>query len=117
MFELNLSPKKVASDSFQIIQVKGEIDNTNVLTFMQRINDFLTSFNDKSLIFDFTYFDYGNSQFLGFMVDVSTRLSTIDKQLYVTNLQPQIFDMFDNMNLFQIIKYEEKLDDLISKLI
>lgn len=51
------------------------------------------------------------------MIDVSTRLSKLDKAFYVTNLQPQIYDSFDNMNLFQILRYEESLDTLIQGLI
>ena len=117
MYELIIQSKKVSSDNFTVLVLKGEIDNTNVLGFIQKFNDFLLNFNDSNLVLDLQYFEYCNSQFLGFMIDVSTRLSKLDKTFYVTNLQPQIYDSFDNMNLFQILKYEESLDTLIQGLI
>lgn len=117
MYELSLASKKVSTDDFSILYLKGEIDNTNVLGFIQKFNDFLSGFDDTYLIVDMKYFEYCNSQFLGFMIDVSNRLSSVGKTLYVTNLQPQIFDSFDNMSLFQILKYEETLEQITNKLI
>jgi stage II sporulation protein AA (anti-sigma F factor antagonist) len=110
--DLNVLAAEKGAD-YQVVQFKGEMDKSN----LQEIRDVLTKFVEeypKSLmIFDLTYFDFINSEGVGFLVSLHYKLKEAGKDLKIINVQPKVEDVFSLIGLSQLIKCYSSLEEAV----
>ena len=117
MYELQLLAKKIDADDFRLVSFKGEIDNTCVNEVQKKLDKVLEDFPEQYLIFDLRYLQYVNSQFVGYILSVYSLLNEQKKHLVLAQAQPQVHDVFNNLGVFELVKYEESVEQYIAKII
>lgn len=100
--------------SYQVVQFKGEMDKSN----LQQVRDVLTKFVEEFprdlLIFDLTYFDFINSEGVGFLVSLHYKLVSRGKTLKIINVQPKVQDVFNLIGLDKLIACYGSLEEAIA---
>ena len=113
--DLNVLDKKVASDQFQVIEFKGEMDKSNNVDVRTALTNFIESFPDKHLFFDLTYFDFVNSEGVGMLVAMYYKLKELGKDLVIISPQPRVLDVFNIIGLPKIVPIAQDLNDALTK--
>lgn len=114
--DLNVLDKELESDKYVIIEFKGALDKSNIKDVREVITNYIEHFEDEVLIFDLKYFDFVNSEGVGFFVSMYYKMQAMDKTLHIVNAQPQVKDVFDVVGLSQIVEVYDSLEDILNKI-
>lgn len=115
--DLNVLDKQLDSDKHIVIEFKGALDKSNIKDVREVLTNYIDNFEDDILIFDLRYFDFVNSEGVGFFVSMYYRMQALGKVLHIVNAQPQVKDVFDVVGLTQIVEVYDSLDDLLKEII
>ena len=110
--DLNVLDKELDSDVYQILEFRGKLDKANIDDVKPALTGFVESFQDQALIFDLRYFEFLNSEGVGFIVSLFYLLESKGKKLFLLKPQPQVFDVCEAMGLTKIVPTFELLDDI-----
>ncbi len=100
--DLNVLAKTDPAQQYQVIEFRGEMDKSNITDVRSTLGPFMDTLQDKALIFDMTYFDFINSEGVGLMVSFFYKMQTAGKQLFFTQPQPQVADVFELIGLTKV---------------
>lgn len=117
MYELIEVNKPVHSDPYVLLQFKGEIDNTCINEIQKKIDKYVLDLSVPNLVFDLKYLSYVNSQYVGYLISLTEKLLNNKQKLVLSQAQPQVYDIFDNLGVFELIEYQKDLDVFIKSLI
>ncbi len=101
------------SDKYIVIEFKGALDKSNIKDVREVINNFIEAFEDDYLIFDLKYFDFVNSEGVGFFVSMFYKMEAMGKRLHIVNAQPQVKDVFDVVGLSQIVEVYDSMEEVL----
>ncbi|MBT5346588.1 STAS domain-containing protein [bacterium] len=114
--DLNVLDKQISTDPYLIVEFKGKLDKANIDDVKPALNNFINSCTDPYLIFDLRYFEYVNSEGIGFLVSLFYALESKNQKLFLLKPQPQVLDCFEAVGLTKIISIHELLEDIINQL-
>jgi anti-anti-sigma factor len=114
--DLNVLDKQVDSDPYQIVEFKGSLDKANIDDVKPALNSFIEGYKDASLIFDLRYFEFINSEGVGFLVSLFYAMQVKNQKLFFLKPQPQVLDVFDAVGLTKIIPTFELLEDITKQI-
>lgn len=105
-----------ASDnpSAKVVNVSGEIDESNLSDFEQVVNPLVANLNNKVLIFNFDGLEFISSKVIGQFASIYTTLTHSQRQLALTNLSQDIQDIFALVGLNQMIPIYPNLEDALA---
>ena len=112
--DLNVIDKQIATDDFVALEFKGELDKTNIEDVRSVLTRYSSELREKHLIFDLRYFNFTNSEGVGFFVSLYYSLKQANKHLYFAQVQPQVLDVFEAVGLTKIIPIHSTVDDVVS---
>lgn len=112
--DLNVLDKVLDSDRYVVIEFKGALDKSNIKDVREVITNYIEAFTDDFLIFDLKYFDFVNSEGVGFFVSMFYKMEAMGKTLHIVNAQPQVKDVFDVVGLSQVIEVYDSLDEVLT---
>ncbi|PIQ78327.1 hypothetical protein COV81_05085 [Candidatus Peregrinibacteria bacterium CG11_big_fil_rev_8_21_14_0_20_41_10] len=92
------------TDGYQIVQFKGEMDKSNLDQVRDVLTKFVEEYQKQVLIFDLMYFDFINSEGVGYIVSLFYKLKKKEQTLRIINVQPKVEDVFNLIGLSQLIK-------------
>lgn len=113
--DLNVLDKQVSTDPYVIVEFKGVLDKSNIDDVKPALTNFVNGYADPNLIFDLRYFEYVNSEGIGFLVSLFYLLQAKNQKLFILKPQPQVLDGFEAVGLTKIIPISELLDDIINQ--
>lgn len=113
--DLNVLDKQVSTDPYLIVEFKGKLDKANIDDVKPALTNFINSYSDPYLIFDLRYFEYVNSEGIGFLVSLFYALEAKKQKLYILKPQPQVLDGFEAVGLTKIIPIYELLEEILNQ--
>ncbi len=99
--------------SVKVVNVSGEIDESNLLDFEQVVNPLVSDLNNKVLIFNLNSLKFISSKVIGQFASIYTTLTHSQRQLTLTNLNQDIIDIFTLVGLNQMIPEYPNLEDAL----
>lgn len=93
-------------DNIVILRINGEIDMANADTFITKVNEFKEK--DCKLIFDFSRVNFIDSTGIGILIKFLKEHE--DLEYAITNLQEDIEDIFEILNLKEILGENRFID-------
>jgi anti-sigma B factor antagonist len=114
--DLNVLDKVLESDNYITVEFKGALDKSNIKDVREVIANFIEGFKDQYLIFDLKYFDFVNSEGVGFFVSMFYKMESMGKVLHIVNAQPQVKDVFDVVGLSQIIEVYDSIEEIVKNI-
>lgn len=97
-------------EQHQIVQFKGEMDKSNLDQVRDVLTKFVEDYQLPTLVFDLTYFDFINSEGVGFFVSLFYKLKKKGQNLKIIHVQPRVEDVFNLIGLSQIITCYDNLE-------
>jgi len=114
--DLNVVAKSEPTQKYQIVEFKGEMDKSNISDVRSVLVKYMDAYEDPALIFDFTYFNFINSEGVGLMVSFYYKMKKENKQLFFVNPQPQVYDVLNLIGLTKVVEPVASLQDAISQI-
>lgn len=111
--DLNVLATEEGKD-YQIVQFKGEMDKSNLDQIREVLTKFVDDYAKGLLIFDLTYFDFINSEGVGFMVSLYYKLKKKGQTLKIIHVTPRVEDVFNLIGLSQLIQCFPDLDTALA---
>lgn len=111
--DLNVLDKVLDTDRYVVVEFKGALDKSNIKDVREVILNYIEAFEDDYLIFDLKYFDFVNSEGVGFFVSMYYKMQALGKTLHIVNAQPQVKDVFDVVGLSQIMEVYDSLEEVL----
>lgn len=115
--DLNVLDKQIESDKHVVVEFRGALDKSNIKDVREVLANYIENFQDDILIFDLKYFDFVNSEGVGFFVSMFYKMQSLGKVLHIVSAQPQVRDVFDVVGLSQIVKTYDSLDVLLKEIL
>lgn len=111
--DLNVMAQE-AGTNYQVVQFNGEMDKSNLDQVRGVMVKFVDDYQLPLLVFDLTYFDFINSEGVGFMVSLFYKLKKKQQTLKIVKVQPKVQDVFDLIGLSQLIKCYPDLESAMA---
>jgi anti-sigma B factor antagonist len=80
------------------------LDEMNITEIGQALSDLIISRDKTKLLLDFSNVDHLSSAALGMLINVNNKLKEQSGQLRLSNIRPQIFEVFKITGLTRIFK-------------
>lgn len=96
--------------NYQVVQFNGEMDKSNLDQVRDVLTKFVEDYSMPILVFDLTYFDFINSEGVGFMVSLFYKLKKKEQELKIINVQPKVEDVFNLIGLSRLITCYDSLE-------
>lgn len=100
--------------NYQVVQFKGEMDKSNLEQVRGVLTKFVDDYQMPVMIFDLTYFDFINSEGVGFIVSLFYKLKKKNQLLKIIKVQPKVEDVFNLIGLTQLIKCYADLETALA---
>jgi len=97
--------------NYQVIKFTGEFDKAGYMENHHDIDEIVTGFQLKTLVFDFTSLKFINSESIGYLVEVHSILSEKGKQLVLVGADSHVKDVLKTIGISEIISIYETLKD------
>jgi anti-anti-sigma factor len=106
----DIKPKGYKAD-YRICYFGGAMDKAGLSEIRQKIEDFIEEIDDeKYVVFDFGNLEFINSESIGFLLMIHTRLVKRGKRLIVTGAQDHVRDVLDVVGILKIIDYYQSVE-------
>lgn len=101
---LNLTViQDIRDTEYLIIEFAGELDQGSLPDAEQKITEVVGTLRQPVLIFDFNRLDFINSEGIGFVVTIHTKLAKKNKKLILCALQSHVADVCNAIGLPSLI--------------
>lgn len=98
---------------YEVIEFHGELDQSNLAPTESQIIDLLKNFSRKYLIFDLSDLTFINSEGIGFMVSISTKLARKNQKLLLSGIRANVADIMNLIGLPKLIPVFPTISDVI----
>lgn len=103
-------------EKYQIIAFRGDLDKAGLISVKGTLEAFIETFDEVYLVFDFSQLNFINSESIGFLTTIHTRLKKKNKNLVVISAHSNVRDVFEVIGLFNVIEYYESLSAFLEHL-
>lgn len=100
-----------AIKGYQVLTFIGEFDKIGYSEINDQLEKIVEDLHVPTLIFDFHELKFINSEGIGYLMEVHSRLMKADKQLVIVGSRDHIKDVFDAIGIAEIITTFDKLSD------
>jgi len=100
---------------YMLLLFAGEFDKIGYSEIDTELEALIDSLSVPTLIFDFHQLNFINSEGIGYLMEVHSRLMKADKQLVIVGARAHIRDVFDAIGIGEIIRTFDKLSDFKAK--
>ncbi|MFA6521560.1 MAG: STAS domain-containing protein [Candidatus Gracilibacteria bacterium] len=104
----------VRDNDYEVVEFYGELDQSTIGNAEKMVFELLEKYDRKFLIFDFTNLTFTNSEGIGFIVDVNTKLVDKKKQLILCGLRPNVAEVLEAMGVPKLFHVFSKINEAIS---
>lgn len=111
---VSVSPAPSAS-LYEVATFAGDLDKSGLASVKERLESLAAQFSGRYLVFDFSQLNFINSEGIGFLMMIHTRLAKAGKSLVIVNAKPNVKDVFSVIGLLQVIEYFDSLENLKAK--
>lgn len=98
---------------YEVVEFHGELDQSNLIQTEKQIGDLLKDFTRKFMVFDLSDLGFINSEGIGFMVSISTKLARKESKLLLTGVRANVADIFNLIGLPKLIPVVPTIADAI----
>ncbi len=105
-----------SNSKYQIISFKGELDKLGLEKVQNAIDAAIDVIQPDLMIFDFNDLDFINSESIGFLLTVHTRLIKKNKKLAIINAKSHVKDVLNVIGITKLIGCYDNIGDLESLL-
>lgn len=100
--------------NYQVVKFIGEFDKAGYMGNHQEIDDIVTKFQLKTLVFDFTDLKFINSESIGYLVEVHTKLAERAKALALIGPDAHVKDVLKTIGIAEIMPIYVNLKDFLN---
>lgn len=93
----------VRNDNYQIIELHGELDQSTLPNTEKQIVAFLADFGRRYLILDLSDLKFINSEGIGFIVNMHTKLAKKGKSLILCGMQGNVKEVFEVIGISKML--------------
>ena len=93
----------VRDTDYEVVEFHGELDKSTQEATEKQILDLLATYKRRWLIFDLSDLTFINSEGIGFLVALHTKLTKKEQQLLLSGVSSHVADIFDVIGLGRII--------------
>lgn len=104
----------VRNDDHQIIELHGELDQSTLPNTEKQIIAFLADFGRKYLILDLTDLKFINSEGIGFIVSMHTKLAKKGKNLILCGMQGNVKDVFEVIGMSKMLPVYKNIAEAVA---
>lgn len=99
---------------YQVLKFIGELDKAGYMEIHQEVDDIVSKFQLKTLVFDFTELKFINSESIGYLVETHSALAKNGKVLALVGADAHVKDVLKAIGISEIIPIYENLQDFIN---
>ena len=99
--------------SVKVVNVSGEVDESNLPNFEQVVNPLVTDLNNQVLLFNLNGLEFISSKAIGQFASIYTTLTHSQRQLALVNLSQDVKDIFALVGLDQMIPIYPTLEEAL----
>jgi len=103
------------NNSSQVVAFSGEFDKVGRADVAPELESLIKNFTLDSLIFDFSGLKFINSESIGYIIDMQSRLSKYGKKFVLIGADQHVKDVLNAVGISEIIPMYETLDEYFSK--
>ena len=100
---LKISVGELQDSKYQIVKFNGEFDKAGFSAIKEQLKETVEAFAGKSLIFDFAALKFINSEAIGYLMDLHSKMKKAGKGLVIVNLRENVKDVFDAIGIKEVI--------------
>lgn len=104
----------VNDPDYEVIEFHGDLDKSTLQGTEAEVGKALEQFQGRAFIFDLSDLNFLNSEGIGFLVSVHSKLKKRGKELLVASPKPNVNDIFHLIGLPKIIPVLENIASAIS---
>lgn len=118
---LKISIQDGGKDSkYSLIKFNGEFDKAGYSDVREALDKFLDAFGAKEssiniLLFDFSDLKYVNSQGIGVLMEINTKLQELGKKLVIVGMNANVTDIFKTIGMTEIVSTYKNLTTFLDK--
>lgn len=103
-----------AEDFYQVVRFHGEMDKSGYTEVKANLDEIVNGFKLKTLVFDFSNLKFINSESIGYLTDVYSRLYKNDQALVLVGPSQYVSDVLKTIGILEIIPVFETLGSFLS---
>lgn len=116
---LEITEKDNEDQSFKVIVFKGEFDNAGYDNVRDKFDELLEAYSKdpkvRNVVFDFADLKYINSQGIGILMEIQTKLLALDKKMVIIGLNSNVKDVFDTIGMQEMVTIFKDLKAFLNK--
>ena len=116
---LKISEKNIENESCKVVMLEGEFDNEGYDNVRDTLDNLLEAYSKdakvKHVVFDFSDLKYINSQGIGILMEVQTKLLALDKKMVIVGLNSNVKDVFETIGMKEMTTIYEDLTSFLNK--
>ena len=101
----NLETKTLVKDNYTEIQFTGDLDHLGLESTRERLELTVDDLQQDNLIFNFTNLEFVNSEGIGFIIMLHSRLVKRNKNLIIVGMKDHVEDVLNVIGVTKIIKH------------
>ncbi len=98
--------------SYTMISFTGDLDKYGLSQVKDKIEEIVTNLQQKNLVFDFSNLHFINSESIGFLLTLHSRLLKKEETLMILKASQNVRDVLEVIGIFKIIPYCENMESL-----
>lgn len=108
-------------NAYLSIAFEGEFDKAGYSDIREQLDKSLDSFASaenaslKTLVFDFSKLKYINSQGIGVLMEIHTKLKELGKALVIVGLNANVKDVFNAIGMNEMVKLYDNMKAFLNK--
>lgn len=114
-FQVRMIPVS-EKDNVRILQVAGEIDESNLPDFKQEIETYLLAENVDIFIFFLRDLTFINSMVVGYLAEVFAELNQEGKKMILAEGNEKIIDILEVVGFLNLCEYHATIQEAIDSL-
>jgi len=110
-FNLNLNMEIFpVQDGLQVVEFKGNMDKVGLQSIKEKLEKLVETFESIYLVFDFDQLEFINSEAIGFLLTLHSRLIKKDKKIMILKPKSHVLDVLNVIGLSKIIECYDTME-------
>lgn len=104
--------KLTSNEVYDRLLFDGNLDKAGFALIKEDLDNFTETFSKKFLVFDFAKLNFINSESIGFLLTIYSRLLKKGATFVVVNSPNNVKDVLEVIGVFKIIKYFDSIESM-----
>ena len=113
--QIDIQPSQ-KDQHYQVVVFRGDLDKAGLSCVKQDLEALTGRFVGQYLVYDLTQLHFINSESIGFLMTMHSRLAKANKSLVLIGACDNVKDVFQVIGLFHIMRYYENLASFLETL-